>query len=83
MGKQIITAWQLRDGIHLCLMTDISEELNVVLISIWWLQIFRETLSVAVMKFDTERFDLKKLRNVGVKEESPIKISTTLTALEK
>jgi hypothetical protein len=64
-------------------MTDISEELNVVLISIWWLQIFRETLSVAVMKFDTERFDLKKLRNVGVKEESPIKISTTLTALEK
>jgi hypothetical protein len=30
----------------------------------------RETLSVAVLKFDTERFDLKKLRNVGERKKS-------------
>jgi len=38
---------------------------------------FRETLSVAVLKFD-----LKKLRNVGVKDECPVKISTKLAAFE-
>jgi len=41
---------------------------------------FRETLSVALLKFDMERFDLKKLRNVGVKEECPVNISTKLAA---
>ena len=41
-----------------------------------------ETLSVAVLKFDTERFDLKKIRNVGVKEECPVKFSTKLAAFE-
>jgi len=41
-----------------------------------------ETLSVAVLKFDTERFDLKKLRNVGMKEECPVKISTKFAAFE-
>jgi hypothetical protein len=43
---------------------------------------FRQTLSVAVQKFDMERFDLKKLRNMGVEEEYPVKISTTHAALE-
>ena len=43
---------------------------------------FRETLSAAVLKFDIGRFDLKKLRNVGVKEECPVKISTKLVAFE-
>jgi hypothetical protein len=43
---------------------------------------FWETLSVAVLKFDTERFDLKKLRNVGEIEECLVKISTKLAALE-
>lgn len=43
---------------------------------------FRETLSVAVLKFDTEKFGLKKLRNVGVKEECPVNISTKLAAFE-
>jgi len=35
-----------------------------------------------VLKFDTERFDLKKLRNVGEKEECLVKISTKHAVLE-
>jgi len=42
----------------------------------------REILSVAVLNFDTERFDLKKLRNMGEKEECLVKISTKLAVLE-
>jgi hypothetical protein len=43
---------------------------------------FKETLSVAVLKFGTERFDLKKIRNMGMKEECPVKISTKFAAFE-
>jgi hypothetical protein len=43
---------------------------------------FRETLSVAMLKFDTKRFDLKNLRNVGMKEECPVKISTKIAAFK-
>lgn len=35
-----------------------------------------------MLKLDAERFDLKWLRNVGVNEECPVKISTKLVALE-
>lgn len=42
----------------------------------------REKLSVAVLKFDTERFDLKKLRNVGEKEECLVNISTKHAVLK-
>jgi copper oxidase (laccase) domain-containing protein len=45
----------------------------------------RERISVskqARQNFDLERFDLKKLDDVGVKEQYQVEISTIFTALE-
>jgi hypothetical protein len=58
-------------------MFDLLEDLTVILTIIWCLQKL-ERLSVSkqtVQTFDMERFKLKKLNDVEVKEQDQVKIS--------
>jgi hypothetical protein len=59
-----------------------SEELTVILTTTWYL---RERFSVskwARQKFDLERFDLKKLDDIEVKEKYQVEISNRFATLE-
>jgi hypothetical protein len=55
-------------------MYDISGELNVILIAIWWLQ--------AAQKFDVKRFNLKKLSDLQVRKPYQIEILNRFATLE-
>ena len=51
-------------------MYEVSGELIVILITIWWLQNCRERLAVnkkAAQKFEGERLNLRKLNELEVK----------------
>jgi hypothetical protein len=64
-------------------MCDLSGELTVILITVWWLQKLGK-LAVSkqgAQKFDVERFNLKKLSELEVRKEYQLKISNRFTAL--
>ena len=66
-------------------MHEVSGELIVILITIWWLKKLRERLAVRkqdAQKFDGERFNLRKLNELGVKEMCQIEIRNRFAALE-
>jgi hypothetical protein len=58
-------------------MSDLVEELIVLLTTVWWLQKLRSLNRRAAQKFDMERFNLKNLNDVEVKERFQVKISNT------
>jgi hypothetical protein len=61
-------------------MHEVSGELIVILITIWWLQKL-ERLAVskqAAQRFDEEIFSLKKLNELEVRKQYQIKISESL-----
>jgi hypothetical protein len=65
-------------------MSDLLVELTVILTIIWWFQKL-DRLSVskqAAQKFYMERFSIKKLNDVEVKEEYQDKISNRFATLE-
>jgi predicted glutamine amidotransferase len=65
-------------------MSNLSDELAVILIIIWQLQKL-DRLSVskqAAKTFDMERYNLKNLNNVEVKEQYHVEISKRFTVLE-
>jgi hypothetical protein len=67
-------------------MSDPLEELTVILTTHHLVMAkLRERISVSKQarhKFDVERFDLKKLNDVDVKEKYQVEISNTLANLE-
>jgi len=65
-------------------MYEVSEEMIVILIIIWWLQI-RERLAVskqATKRFDGERFNLRKLIELVVRKQYQTEITNRFAALE-
>ena len=65
-------------------MYEVSEELTVIMITIWWLQ-NSERFAVskqAAQRFDGERFNLKKLNELEVRKEYQIEITNRFAALE-
>jgi hypothetical protein len=64
-------------------MFDVSLELTVILITVWWLH--RERLAgnkQETQKFDVEIFNLRKLSELGVRKQYQINISNRSAALE-
>jgi len=60
-------------------------DLNVMLITNWWLKKVRERLAVskqAAQKFDWERFNLRKLNELEVRKQYQIEFTNGLAALE-
>jgi len=65
-------------------MFEVSGELTVILITIWWLQKLKR-LAVsqqAVQKFDGERLNLRKLNELEVRKQYQTEITNRLAALE-
>jgi hypothetical protein len=59
-------------------MYDISRDLTVILIIIWWLQKLGkdwQKSKQATQNFDAERFNLRKLNELKVRKNYQIKIS--------
>ena len=59
-------------------MYDLSEELTVILLSIWFFETFKERLAVskrAARKFNVGGFNFRKLNKLEVGKEYQIKIS--------
>jgi len=65
-------------------MYEVSGELTVILITIWWLESL-ERLAVikqAIQKFDWERFNLRKLNELEVRKQYQNEITNRFAALE-
>jgi len=66
-------------------MYDLSGELTVILITIWWLQMLGkdyQEVNKQHRSFDVERFNLRKLSELEVKKQYQFKISSRFAALE-
>jgi hypothetical protein len=67
------------------MISDLLEELTVILTVIWLNNLERERLSVSkrtVQKFDLEKFNVQMLYDVEVKDQYHVKISNMFLALE-
>jgi len=62
-------------------MYDLSGKLTVILITLRWLQRLA-VCKQAAQKFDVERFNLRKLRELEVRKQYQIKIPNRCAALE-
>ena len=79
-----IMYWQTGDGSQAYWMYEVSGELIVILITIWWLQNWGR-LAVnkkPAQKFEGERFNLRNLNELEVKEQYQIEITNRFAALE-
>jgi hypothetical protein len=65
-------------------MYNLSEELTVILITIWWLQnLGRLAINKqSAQKFNVERYNLRKLNELEVRKQYQIKISKRFAALD-
>jgi len=58
----------MKSGIHIELMSDLLEELTVILPIIWWLQeLDKMSASKQAAQYDTERFNLRNINDVEAK----------------
>jgi len=62
-------------------MYEVSGELTVILITLWWLQKLGKDWQ-QVNKFVGERYNLRKLNELEVRKQYQIEISIRLAALE-
>ena len=65
-------------------MCEVSGELTVILITIWWLQELERLVvsKQATQKFGGERFNLRKLKELEFRKQYQIEISNRFAALE-
>jgi hypothetical protein len=88
MGKPTIRLtifWQIGEGIQMYFMFNHSGQQIVIVTTIWWWRKLGERLAVNKKRshrFDMERFNLKKLNDVGGKEQFCVQVSNRFAALE-
>jgi glycine betaine/choline ABC-type transport system substrate-binding protein len=61
---------------------EVAEELTVTLYTIWWFQNLEKVSKQAAQKLDGERFNLRKLNELGVRKQYQVEITNRIAASE-